>query len=97
MEEVNLAAKSLEDLQYIARMMGLRKVTEYGKEELIERILKAARRKAPKQDQTAGAGKDKDSESGQATRSKRGRKPKKADIGDTEEPGAAGKPAKIQA
>ena len=86
MEEVNLAAKSLEDLQYIARMMGLRKVTEYGKEELIERILRAARRKAPKKDQTAGAGQDQDSESGQATRSKRGRKPKKADTGDTESP-----------
>ena len=48
MEDVNLAAKSLEDLQYIARMMGLRKVTSYDKEELIERIMKAAKRGAAK-------------------------------------------------
>jgi hypothetical protein len=31
MEEVNLAAKSLEDLQYIAKMMGLRKIATYEK------------------------------------------------------------------
>ena len=32
MEEVNLTAKSLEDLQYIARMMGLRSISNYSKE-----------------------------------------------------------------
>ena len=84
MEDVNLAAKSLEDLQYIARMMGLRKVTEYSKEELIEKILKAAKRKSPKKDQPVGTGQDQDSDAEQATRPKRGRKPKKADANDTE-------------
>ncbi|HPV02510.1 MAG TPA: transcription termination factor Rho [Clostridiales bacterium] len=92
MEDVNLAAKSLEDLQYIARMMGLRKVTEYSKEELIEKILKAAKRKAPKKDQPAGTGQGQDSDAEQAARPKRGRKPKKADTSDTENlTGEAGK------
>ena len=92
MEEVNLAAKSLEDLQYIARMMGLRSVTKYNKEELIERILKAAKRKAPKKDQPAETVQDQDSDAEQTARPKRGRKPKKTDASDTEgSTGDAGK------
>lgn len=39
MEEVNLGSKSLEDLRYIARMMGLKNITRGSKEELIEMIL----------------------------------------------------------
>lgn len=84
MEEVNLAAKSLEDLQYIAKMMGLRKIATYEKDELIERILKAAKRRA-KQAAAAEAGKGKESDAEQAAKPRRGRKPKKADIGDTED------------
>ncbi|HOL91016.1 MAG TPA: transcription termination factor Rho [Clostridiales bacterium] len=92
MEEVNLAAKSLEDLQYIARMMGLRSVTKYNKEELIERILKAAKRKAPKKDQPAETVQDQDSDAEQTARPKRGRKPKKTDASDTgDSTGDAGK------
>ena len=94
MEDVNLAAKSLEDLQYIARMMGLRSVTKYDKEELIERILKAAKRKVKKKDTQADAGKDQGSDAEQAAKPKRGRKPKKADISDSESAdGEAGKDA----
>ena len=37
MDEVNLSAKSLKDLQYIAKMMGLR-IFQDATKELIERI-----------------------------------------------------------
>ncbi len=77
MEEVNLTAKSLEDLQYIARMMGLRSISNYSKEELIEKIHKAG----------AGSNKKKGAEMDgaetgvevSAGKSKKGRKPKKAE------------------
>ena len=42
MEEINLSAKSVEDLKYIAKMMNIRNVTKSTKEELIERIHKAS-------------------------------------------------------
>jgi len=38
MEDINLAGKSLEDLRYIAKMMGIKSVTKYRKEELIQKI-----------------------------------------------------------
>ncbi len=38
MEEVNLENKTLEDLRFIAKMMGIKSVTKYRKEELIEKI-----------------------------------------------------------
>lgn len=41
MEEVNLGKKTLEDLRYIAKMMGLKNITRYRKKELIEKILEA--------------------------------------------------------
>ncbi len=44
MEDVNLTAKSLEDLRYIAKMMGIRSVTRFRKEELIEKILDSGRK-----------------------------------------------------
>jgi len=43
MEEVNLNSKTLEDLRYIAKMMGIKGVTKYRKNELIEKILSAAK------------------------------------------------------
>ena len=43
MEDVNLESKSLEDLQYIAKMMGVVLGNEYSKEELIEQILISGR------------------------------------------------------
>ena len=85
MEEVNLTAKSLEDLQYIAKMMGLRSINSYSKEELIEKIHKAgdggAKKKGGDETDSAEAGIDE-----LAVKSKKGRKPKKA---ETEEVPAA--------
>lgn len=43
MEEVILENKTLEDLRYIARMMGIKSLTKYRKQELIEKILEAGR------------------------------------------------------
>ncbi|HHW48263.1 MAG TPA: transcription termination factor Rho [Clostridiaceae bacterium] len=43
MEEINLEKKKLEDLRYIAKMMGIKSVTKYRKNELIEKILEAGR------------------------------------------------------
>ncbi|HHW31454.1 MAG TPA: transcription termination factor Rho [Clostridiaceae bacterium] len=43
MEEVNLNSKTLEDLRYIAKVMGIKGVTKYRKSELIEKILSAAK------------------------------------------------------
>jgi len=84
MEEVNLTAKTLEDLQYIAKMMGLRGINNYSKEELIEKIHKAgangARKKGGAETESAEAGIDES-----AGKSKKGRKPKKAETAETEE------------
>jgi transcription termination factor Rho len=41
MEGVNLRSKTLEDLRYIAKMMGVKSITKYRKEELIKKILEA--------------------------------------------------------
>lgn len=76
MEEVNLSEKTIEDLQYIAKMMGLRSVSKYSKEELIERIHKAGQ----KGDEKVSRKVDKDIQEGQneevSVKSKRGRRPK---------------------
>ncbi|MGI6668283.1 MAG: transcription termination factor Rho [Acetivibrionales bacterium] len=81
MEEVNLAVKSIEDLQYIAKMMGLRGIKNKTKEELIEKILKAgeaARAKAEKEKAKKEA--EAEAEAGDTpVKSRRGRKPKKAE------------------
>jgi transcription termination factor Rho len=42
MEEVNLGSKTLEDLRYIAKMMGIKSVTKYRKNDLIKKILETA-------------------------------------------------------
>lgn len=85
MEEINLTAKSLEDLQYIARMMGLRNIGNYSKEELIEKIHKAgdstAKKKGGVETGSAEAGMDESS-----GKPKKGRKPKKS---ETEENSSA--------
>ncbi len=41
MEDVNLESKSTEDLRFIAKMMNIKAVTRYKKEELIQKILEA--------------------------------------------------------
>lgn len=43
MEEISLEKKTLEDLRYIAKMMGLKKISRLRKSELQERILEAAK------------------------------------------------------
>jgi transcription termination factor Rho len=44
MEGINLESKTLEDLRYIAKMMGLKNVIKYKKNELIEKILESDNR-----------------------------------------------------
>jgi len=46
MEEVNLWEKKLQDLRYIAKVMGIKSATKYKKEELIEKILEVGRQSA---------------------------------------------------
>jgi len=46
MDEVNLAAKSLKDLQYIAKMMGIKNISRCTKNELIEKIYSAGKSSA---------------------------------------------------
>jgi transcription termination factor Rho len=41
MEDIKLKDKTLEDLRYIAKMMGIKKITKYRKSELIEKIYEA--------------------------------------------------------
>lgn len=41
MEGINLMDKTLEDLRYIAKMMGLKNLSKYKKNELIEIIYKS--------------------------------------------------------
>jgi len=89
MEEVNLAAKSLEDLQYIAKMMGLRSVTKYSKDELIERIIKAGEKSARKSKEKTEAQEDGSSEE-KTTKARRGRKPRKVEINEMPDAADAG-------
>lgn len=51
MEYINLESKSLEDLRYIAKMMGIKGVTKFKKEELAEKILEAGKSAADTQAQ----------------------------------------------
>jgi transcription termination factor Rho len=44
MEEINLSVKSIEDLRYIAKMMGIKSVSRIDKEELIEKIHKVGQK-----------------------------------------------------
>lgn len=96
MEEVNLSAKSLEDLQYIAKMMGLRGVKKYGKEELIEKILSAAEPKDTKKSRSTKSTKEAE-DSAEEAKPKRGRKPKKVEIDDEAEQAKAAETAKDDA
>ncbi len=46
MEEVNLYTKKLQDLRYIAKVMGITSTTKYSKDELINKILEVGRQSA---------------------------------------------------
>jgi len=89
MEEVNLSEKTIEDLQYIAKMMGLRSVSKYSKEELIERIHKAGQ----KGDEKVSHKVDKDIQEGRndgvSAKPKRGRRPKAQEAEEKPEAGTA--------
>jgi transcription termination factor Rho len=80
MEEVNLGSKSLEDLRYIAKMMGLKGYRKSEKEELIEKILGAGKT-ADEKKGNKRMKKEEDSQAADADASavkpKRGRKPLK--------------------
>jgi len=43
MDEIKLREKTLEDLRYIAKMLGIKRVTTYKKSELIEKICEVGR------------------------------------------------------
>ncbi len=75
MEEVNLTAKSLEDLQYIAKMMGIRGVSKSSKEELIEKIHTLGRSSSEKE-QIIVENKIAEEKTESGVKPKRGRKPK---------------------
>jgi transcription termination factor Rho len=47
MEGINLEAKTLEDLRYIAKMMGIKSHTKYKKDELVNIILEAGKEEKP--------------------------------------------------
>ena len=80
MDEVNLSAKSIEDLQYIAKMMGIKNVAKMSKEELIQKIHKVGRNDEVK----VLRGEDKDMPEGKKPetleKAKRGRKPKNIEL-----------------
>jgi len=75
MEEINLGSKSLDDLHYIAKMMGVNEVFD-NKEEIIKRILAAG---LEGQNKTGNSeSQDKEAEPEPKARTKRGRKATKA-------------------
>ncbi|MCX7745742.1 MAG: transcription termination factor Rho [Clostridia bacterium] len=43
MEDINLEGKSLEDLRYIAKMLGLKNISKYKKGELLEKIMESSK------------------------------------------------------
>ncbi len=78
MEEVNLGSKSLEDLRYIAKMMGIKNISRSKKEELIEMILDAGKSNDDNKPELAAVEAAAESEETPA-KSKRGRKPIKTE------------------
>jgi len=84
MDEVNLYEKSLKDLQYIAKMMGIKNISRCTKNELIEKIYSAGKSAAEEKEPTETETKteEQDSVSEPSVKSRRGRKPKKAEESD---------------
>ena len=79
MEEINLGSKSLEDLRYIAKMMGIKSISKSRKEELIELIMDAGKVADSKKVNEQGAPpKAAESSAGETPeKTRRGRKPGK--------------------
>ena len=100
MEEVNLNEKSLEDLRYIAKMMGLRNVLKSTKEELVDKIRKAGEKSSAKrknkEDSENADGKNEETE-----KPKRGRRPRKTAVnkegGETAEAPETASGAEVEA
>lgn len=83
MEEINLGSKSLEDLRYIAKMMGLKNITRSRKEELIEMILNAGKEDGNEKgnaDEPAVPVEEEHKEVENEARPRRGRKPNKLKV-----------------
>ena len=70
MEDINLEKKSLMDLRYIAQMMGIKSVTTYRKQQLIDKIMELAR-----ENTKAAGGEQIALEEVPQAKKKRGRKP----------------------
>lgn len=82
MEDVNLSSKTLEDLRYIAKMMGIKSIFKYNKEKLIEKILEAAKQPVEAEE----AEKPQTAESNEGPPVAKGRKRRKTEAAkDTEE------------
>lgn len=92
MEEVNLSAKTIEDLQYIAKMMGLRNVLKSTKEELIEKIHKAGHKGDAKILREESKALNEDQKVEITGKAKRGRKPKMVEKDEVPEDNTAASP-----
>ncbi len=91
MEDINLGSKSLEDLRYIAKMMGIKNTSKSRKEELIELILKSGNDKESQngneQEAVLTAAEKKAEETGvKAKRGRKSGKPEAEDIVNAEAP-----------
>lgn len=89
MDEVNLYGKSIEDLQYIAKMLGIKNISKNSKEELIDKIHKVGQKDEAKKDEAKkdevkavdGENRNMPEEKNEeiVQKPKRGRKPKKVE------------------
>ncbi len=93
MDEVNLSAKSLKDLQYIAKMMGLKNISRCNKKELIERIYSAGKSSAEQTEPTETKSTEQEMTQEPEVKPKRGRKPKEGQEGDAAEQLTASEPS----
>jgi transcription termination factor Rho len=89
MQEVNLDAKTLEDLRYIAKMMGIKSVTKFHKEELIEKILNEGE-KSMNQEKDESDGQSSEDQGGKRGRKKK--QPEEQEVLPTSPPEAAAAP-----
>jgi transcription termination factor Rho len=92
MEEINLSAKSLEDLQYIANMMGIKNASQSSKEKLIEEIHKAGRKEEGSAVRGGGKAEPAGKKEEASDKAKRGKKLQK--IEQEEQAPQAAEPAK---
>ncbi len=92
MEEINLSAKSLEDLQYIANMMGIKNASQSSKEKLIEEIHRVGRKEEGSAVRGGGKAEPAGKKEEASDKAKRGKKLQK--IEQEEQAPQAAEPAK---